>query len=69
MKPYYIEIESQGFLVAIVKVEADSFEQAEYKALKALHCCDDIYQVSEDLALTHAKEGCMGILDEDGCEI
>lgn len=70
MKTYYIEIERQGYTLAIVKVEADNYEQAQLKALKALHLNDDISEISEDTAYDRLQLGDIDyIIDEDGNEI
>lgn len=70
MRTYYIEIERQGWTLAIVKVEADSYEQAELKALKALHATDDISETSRERAIEALDNGTIEyVLDEDGCEI
>ncbi len=70
MRTYYIEIERQGWTLAIVKVEADSYEQAELKALKALHVTDDISETSRERAIEALDSGAIEyVLDEDGCEI
>ncbi len=70
MKTYYIEIERQGYSLAVIKVDADSYEQAELKALKALHANDDISEISEESALERIQSGDIDyMLDEDGDEI
>ena len=69
-KIYYIEIERQGGLVlAVVKVDAASREEAKAKALRAIHQTDDIYDVSREAAQDMLDEGYIDyIIDEDGCE-
>lgn len=70
MRTYYIEIERQGWTLAIVKVEADNYEQAELKALKALHATDDISETSRERTIEALDNGTIEyVLDEDGCEI
>ena len=69
-KIYYIEIERQGGLVlAVVKVDAASCEEAKAKALRAIHETDDIYDVSREAVQDMLDEGSIDyIIDEDGCE-
>ena len=70
MKTYYIEIERQGWTLAVVKVEAETYEQAELKALKALHANDDISETSQERVIEALDNGEIEyVLDEDGCEI
>lgn len=69
-KIYYIEIERQGgWTLAVVKVDAASREEAEAKALKAIHLTDDIYDISKESVRTMLKDGSIDyIIDEDGTE-
>lgn len=70
MKTYYIEIERQGTTMVIVKVNANSYEEAELKALKAWHANDDISETSQERAIEALNNGEIEyVLDEDGCEI
>ena len=70
MKSYYIEIERQGWTLAIVKVKANTYEEAELKALKALHGTDDISEISKEQATASLENGDIDyLLDEDGSEI
>ena len=70
MKTYYIEIERQGYTLVVIKVEADTYEEAELKALKAWHVNDDISEISEESALERLQSGDIDyMLDEDGCEV
>ena len=67
---YYIEIERQGSPMWVVKVEATSKEEAEAKALRAIHETDDIYDVSREAVQDMLDEGSIDyIIDEDGYEI
>ena len=70
MKTYYIEIERQGNVLWVVRVEANSYQEAELKALKAIHMNDDIYAADEDSVKSMLENGEIDyIIDEDGCEI
>ena len=70
MRTYYIEIERQGWTLAIVKVEAETYEEAEYKALKALHMNDDISEASEESVKARLDSGDIDyVIDENGNEI
>ncbi len=70
MRTYYIEIERQGWTLAVIKVEANSYEEAELKALKALHANDDISETSRERVIEALDNGTIEyVLDEDGCEI
>lgn len=70
MRTYYIEIERQGNIVWVVKVEANTYEEAELKALKAIHISDDIYEAEKDSVISMLENGYIDyIIDEDGCEI
>ncbi len=70
MKTYYIEIERQGWTLAVVKVEAETYEEAEYKALKALHMNDDISEASEESVKASIDSGDIDyVIDENGDEI
>ena len=70
MKTYYIEIERQGWTAAIVMVRANTYEEAELKALKALHGTDEISETSKERAIEALNNGDIEcILDENGCEI
>lgn len=70
MRTYYITIERQGNVMWIVKVEAESYAEAERKALIALHIDDDIYDADEDSVKEMLENGDIDyIIDEDGCEI
>lgn len=70
MKTYYIQIERQGNLMWTVKVNANSYEEAEYKALKACHDTDDISETSEESIKEQIVNGDIDvIIDEHGYEI
>lgn len=70
MKTYYIEIERQGYTLAVIKVEAESYQEAKLKALEAWHANDDISEISEESALDRLQSGDIDyMIDEDGCEI
>ena len=70
MKTYYIEIERQGWILAVVKVEAENYVEAEYKALRALHANDDLSEIDEDSAKEKVAKGEIDyIIDENGDEI
>lgn len=64
-KTYYIEIERQGCTLALVKVKAESYEEAEYKALLALHAGDDISEITKQQAM---MSDAAYIIDENGTE-
>lgn len=70
MRTYYIEFERQGYTLAIVKVEAESFEEAKLKAFEAWHANDDIGEISAEQATAALESGEIDyIIDEDGFEI
>ena len=70
MKTYYIEFERQGWTLAVVKVEADTYEEAVYKALLALHDNDDISPIPAEMARKRLEDGDIDwIVGEDGNEI
>ena len=70
MKTYYIEFERQGWSLAIIKVQAESYEQAKLKAFEALHANDEISEISEEAAEEKVASGELSyILDENGDEI
>ncbi len=70
MKTYYIKIEEQGCVVAIVKVNANSYQEAELKALKALHATENISEISKENAVDEFESCNVDVMiDEDGCEI
>ena len=67
---YYIQFERQGNLLAIVKVEAETYEEAECKACRALHSYDDISETDGRYACEAVYEGVIDyIMDENGDEI
>ena len=69
-KTYYIEIERQGWTLAVVKVKAETYEEAELKALKALHANDDLSEIDEDSVKERVKSGDIDyVIDENGNEI
>ena len=69
-KTYYIEVERQGWALAIVKVRAKTYEEAELKALKALHANDDLSEIDEDSIKERVKSGDIDyVIDENGNEI
>lgn len=71
MKTYYIEIEGQcSTVLALIKVKAETEDEAKLKALKALHATEDIYSVTQEEAQDLIDSGEIDyMLDEDGCEI
>ena len=70
MKTYYIEIERQGYTLAVIKVEAETYEEAKLKSLEAWHANDDISEISEEQAINRLQSGDIDyMIDEDGCEI
>ena len=70
MKTYYIEIERQGYTLAVIKVNADTYEEAELKAFKALHANDYVNEISEDEALERLDLGDIDyMIDENGDEV
>jgi len=69
-KTYYIQIERQGWTLAVVKVKAKTYEEAEHKALKALHMNDDISEASEESVKASIDSGDIDyVIDENGNEI
>lgn len=67
---YYISIERQGSIMWIVKVNASSREEAEAKALKAVHLNDDITEEDEDTVKDMLQNGDIDfVIDEEGDEI
>ena len=70
MRTYYIQIERQGWTLAVVKVKAETYEEAEYKALKALHMNDDISEASKESVKASLDSGDIDyVIDENGDEI
>ena len=70
MKTYYIEIERQGWPLAVVKVTAENYEEAEHKALKALHVTDEISELPEENVFERIQSGDIDyVIDENGDEI
>lgn len=70
MKKYYISIERQGSIMWVVKVNASSYEEAETKALKAVHLNDDITDIDEETVKDMLQNGDIDfIIDEEGDEI
>lgn len=70
MRTYYITVERQGWTLAVVKVRAESYEEAQRKALLALHANDDISEISEEQAReTVESDDNLYMIDEDGTEI
>ena len=63
-RTFFIEIERQGWTLAIVKVEAETKEEAINKALRAIHSADDIGEISPEIA----REFDGIIIDENGDE-
>ena len=69
MRTYYIELERQGNILAVVKVEAESFGEAKLKALEAWHANDDIGEISFEQATFALESGEIDyIIDDDGDE-
>lgn len=67
---YFIRIERQGNTMWIVKVhDAHSYEEAESKALKAIHIDDDIDEISREEAESEIEDGQVILIDETGTEI
>ena len=67
---YYISIERQGSVMWVVKVNANSYEEAEAKALKAIHSNDDISEVTEEQARENLNpEIGLFLMDENGNEV
>ena len=67
---YYISFERQGSVMWVVKVNASSYEEAEAKALKAIHANDDISELTEEQAKeTIDPEVGLFIIDENGNEV
>lgn len=70
MRTYYIEVERQGWALAVVKVEAETYEEAELKALKALHATDDLSEIDENSVKERVANGDIDyVIDENGDEI
>lgn len=70
MRTYYMTIERQGYTLAVVKVEAESYEEAQLKASKVWTDNDDIGEISEESALERLQSGDMDyIIGENGEEI
>lgn len=67
---YYVQIEDcQNNLQAVVAVEAENEQEAEDKALRALHSEDNIYIVSKEDAMSTIEESGIIPIDADGEEI
>ena len=45
MRTFFIEVERQGWTLAVVKVEAETLDEAINKALRAIHSADDISEI------------------------
>ena len=70
MRTYYIQIERQGCTLGVIKVEAENYEEAELKALKAWHATDEISETNKE-SVKQLLDNCDidYVLDEDGSEI
>ena len=69
-RPYFISIEdSQNNPKAIVKVEAESLTEAKYKALKAIHEDDNLYEVDADAVMGYIEDNGLVPIDEYGEEV
>lgn len=69
-KKYYIEIEDcQNNPIAVVKVEAENFQEAKYKALRALHSEDNLYGITKEEAIKYTEENGLVMIDEWGEEV
>lgn len=69
-RTYYITVERQGYTLAVVKVEAESYDEAERKALLALHANDDIEELTKEQARAIVKsEDGLYMIDENGDEV
>ena len=67
---HYIEIRRQGGTLAIVKVKAKNYKEAENLALRALHYNDDIDEISEDEVKSRIESGEIDyVMDEYGDEV
>lgn len=67
---HYISIERQGSVMWVVKVNASNREEAEAKALKAVHLNDDITEEDEETVKDMLQNGDIDfVIDEEGDEI
>lgn len=70
MQTYYIKIERQGWTLAIVRVQATSYEEARVKALEILHQNDDIFETTQQTAVNELQDGSLDyIIDEKEGEL
>ena len=69
IKPYYIQIEEQGNLLAVVRVEASSRTEAEQKALRAYHGTEELSEVSPSEARDMLDEGYLDYAIDENKEI
>lgn len=64
MRTFFIEVERQGWTLAVVKVEAETLDEAINKALRAIHSADDISEIFPEAIQDFAGI----IIDENGDE-
>ena len=70
MKIYYVQIdEPQNQADIIIKVEANSKDEAKEKALKTLYLNHCVYCLTKEEAIESVAENNIMAIDEDGCEI
>ena len=70
MQTYYIKIERQGWTLAIIRVQATSYEEARVKALEILHQNDDVFETTHRKAVNELQDGNLDyIIDEKEGEL
>ena len=71
MKTYYIQIsDCQNNTIAVVAVEAENKQEAQNKALRAIHVNDDISTITKSDVEEMLDNGEIEyVIDEDGCEV
>lgn len=69
MKTYFISIEDcQNNPVAVVKVKAKDLIEAKYKALRAIHEEDNVYELDSDAVIGYIEDSGLTPIDERGEE-
>lgn len=70
MKTYFISIEDcQNNPIAVVKVKAKDQTEAKYKALRAIHEEDNIYELDADAVMGYIEDSGLILINERGEEI
>lgn len=70
MKTYFINIEDcQNNPIAVVKIKAKDLTEAKYKALRAIHEEDNIYELDADAVMGYIEDSGLIPINERGEEI